>query len=369
MSGLDSVERHSDNTLALSKYPGARPYWVADMSFATPDPILAAIKKRVEEGHFSYPCISAAVYNSIQHWCRTRYDWDIDTNWIVLVPTVMQGVNIGLLSASVTKTVFLQRPNFSKILAIPANFKFEVNFIETLTSRKPFNEVDLVNIASTRPSAIILCNPTNPNGIVSAREDLKALADCVAGFETVVISDEAHSDILLRGHRHIPAGSVPGLASKTITVLSPSKTFNLAGLSLAYAVIPSTKIRERFISTAEMFPAGINALGLVALESAYQNCSQWLDKLLAQLRINQDILVEEFKKTPIPYVPADSLYLAWVDTRHVGCDVFSELLKRGIAVSDGSQFGSPGWIRLNFACSEQQLRKATGELISLLGGA
>lgn len=365
MTGLRPITRQAKNTLALAKYPGAQPHWVADMGFATPDPILSAVRERIEEGHFSYPNIPRSVYKSIQQWCIKQYDWGIREEWIVIVPNTISGVRISIKSTCPHGTIAVQSPNYGKLLNLSKGFNFTQWAIALTENSKPFTTSDLGQIRRTRPSAIILCNPINPTGIVSTREELERLAFNIKGLDTVVISDEAHADIILGDCRHIPAGSIKGLENKSITLLSPSKTFNLAGISVGYAVIPSPTIREKFKETQAFFATGINALGLVALESAYFNCSNWLQSLLQQLKINQNIIQTTLRHTSLNYSPSEATYLAWIDTRAADGNVFAKLLQAGVAVSDGHEFGSPGWIRFNFACPQDQLTTATSTFLDL----
>ncbi|MGE7958410.1 aminotransferase class I/II-fold pyridoxal phosphate-dependent enzyme [Pseudomonas sp. NPDC089530] len=369
MSELRVVNRQEKNTLAVARYPGTQPHWVADMSYATPEPILSAIRERVAEGHFSYPNIPDTVYEAIRNWCRTRYNWEICREWIAIIPNTISGVRVGVKSVCKNRSFFLQRPNYGKLLNLGNGFEIEPKAIDIATTGKPFVASDLLKIARTRPSAVVLCNPTNPNGIVSGLADLEAMASSIEDLDTVIISNEAHADFILGERSHVPAGSVKGLKNKSITILSPSKTFNLSGISVAYAVIPSRAIRENFISTQAFYSTGINALGLVALEHGYLYCSEWLDKLIVQLRKNQSIVYEGLLNTSLKYSPSDASYLAWVDARQAGDNVFERLLHRGVAVSDGQEFGSPGWIRLNFACPADQLKKSIATIFSLFGNS
>lgn len=367
MNELREVNRHSENTLAMSQYPGSQPHWVADMSFGTPETVLDALKNRVDEGHFSYCAVPDTVYDSIQHWCSTRYHWKIEREWIVLVPTIMCGMEVGVKTVSRGQPLFYQRPNYSKLMTLGQYCGGQVHEIDVASMRQPFRDFDLHAIRSTQPSAVVLCNPANPTGTISTREQLLAMAHCVRELDTVIISDEAHADFILGEGKHIPAGSVEGLKDKSITLLSPSKTFNLASIAVAYAVIPSRALRERFITTQKKSSARNNAMGLVAMEHAYVHCSDWLDKLVVQLRRNQRQVHNALLNTLLEYHPSQATYLAWIDARQAGTDVFNRILHKGIAVSDGHEFGAPGWIRFNFACAEVPLKKATDTLCELFG--
>ncbi|MCV4342578.1 aminotransferase class I/II-fold pyridoxal phosphate-dependent enzyme [Pseudomonas capsici] len=365
MNELRVAQRQAKHTLALAKYPEAQPHWVADMAFTTPPPILAAIGDRIAEGHFSYPNLPDTLYEAIVHWCKTRYQWTIDREWIVIVPNTMSGVRTGVKSVCKKGPIFFQRPNYSKLLNLSSGFDVESKVI----TGTPFHANDFLEIKRCRPSAVVLCNPTNPTGIVSSRMQLEAMANCIQDLDTVIISDEAHADFILGDRYHIPAGSVKGMENKSITLLSPSKTFNLAGISVAYAVIPSRSIRDNFISTKEFYSTGINALGLVALEHAYLHCAEWLDKLIVHLKENRAILYNDLLHTSLRYSPSDATYLAWIDAREAGDHIFDKLLHRGVAVSDGHEFGCPGWIRLNFACPTDQLKNTTNTIFSLFGSS
>ncbi|CAI9006915.1 aminotransferase class I/II-fold pyridoxal phosphate-dependent enzyme [Pseudomonas chlororaphis] len=367
MSRLRVVNRQAKHTLAISKYPDTQPHWVADMPFATPEPILSAIRDRVAEGHFSYPSIPDTIYDSIQHWCRTRYNWEIKYEWLVIVPNTMSGIRVGVKSVYKNRLFFLQRPNYGKLLNLANGFDIAPKEIDVTLSGKPFVASDLLEIKRSCPSAVVLCNPTNPTGIVSRREELESMADSIKELDTIIISNESHADFILGDRPHIPAGSVKGLENRSITILSPSKTFNLAGISVAYAVIPSRSIRESFISTQAFYATGINGLGLVALEHAYLHCTEWLDELIVLLKENQSLMYNGLLNTSLRYSPADASYLAWIDAREAGDHVFERLLHKGIAVSDGREFGSPGWIRLNFACPTDQLKDSIKTIFSLFG--
>jgi cystathionine beta-lyase len=155
MSELRVVNRQAKHTLALAKYPNTQPHWVADMSFATPEPILSAIRDRVAEGHFSYPNIPDTVYDSIQHWCRTRYNWEINRDWIIIVPNTMSAVRTAVRSAGGNSSIFFQRPNYSQLLNLASGFEFDSKEINLTLTDKPFDTNDLLEITKVRPSSVI----------------------------------------------------------------------------------------------------------------------------------------------------------------------------------------------------------------------
>lgn len=337
------------------------------MDFSTPSPILSGLSKRISEGHFSYPYISKNIYNAIQKWCCDRYSWDIDKNWIVIIPNAMSGMRIGVDCASSQSPIFIQKPNYPKILELGSTRALDTVQIETQKTNRPISSTDLCSIHAANPGSLVLCNPLNPTGIVTKRQDLEDIANTIKDLDTIVVSDEIHADFVFSPAHHTPAGSVSGLENKSITIMSPTKTFNLSGIPIAYAIIPSKALREKFIHIKKKYYSGINALGLVALEHGYLHCSEWLDELLVELLKNRDFLKKALSSTILNYNPSDALYLAWIDTGTPNSTIYDKLFSKKILVSDGNDFGLPGWIRFNFACPMENLLHSTNMISRILG--
>ena len=215
-------------------------------------------------------------------------------------------------------------------------------------------------VASTR--LFLLCHPHNPVGRCWNEEELRDLAAFAEENDLVVCSDEIHCGLILDADkRHIPFASLsPDAAQRSITLMAPSKTYNIPGLGCAFAVIPDAALRRRFLRAMDGIVPHVNVLGLVACEAAYRDCSAWHGELIAYLRGNRDRVaaaVERPKGAKMSHVEAT--YLAWIDVRELGLDhPAAHFEAHGLGLSDGADFGAPGWLRLNFGCSRATLDEA-----------
>jgi cystathionine beta-lyase len=226
--------------------------------------------------------------------------------------------------------------------------------------------------ANTR--LFILCNPHNPVGRVFTRDELGHLADICLRRGVTICSDEVHSDLLFPGHRHIPLAALdPEIAQHTITLIAPSKTFNLAGLQCAIAIIQNAGLREQFVHANQGLVGWNNLLGMVAGQAAYAEGQEWLEQLLVYLQANRDYL-SDFVRDGLPGIamsPVEGTYLAWLDCREAGIlgNPFQFFIENGrVALSDGADFGSggEGFVRLNFGCPRAMLAEALGRMRAAL---
>jgi cystathionine beta-lyase len=222
--------------------------------------------------------------------------------------------------------------------------------------------VDLETFAASfreRTRAFLLCNPHNPVGRLYGRAELEGMAAACLRHDVTIVADEIHCDLLLDGRQHVPIASLtPEIERRTITLMAPSKTFNLPGLKCAVGIIPDAGLRQRFVAAGADLVPKINVLGHSAAVAAYRDGDAWLDALLRYLAANRDFLVEQVR-TRLPGVavaPAEATYLAWLDCRGAGpaaahpCTFFLERAR--VALNDGSAFGAggAGFVRLNFGC-------------------
>jgi cystathionine beta-lyase len=213
-----------------------------------------------------------------------------------------------------------------------------------------------------RSKLLLLCSPHNPVGRAWSREELQAFADVAERHDLVLGSDEIHAGLILdAGTRHLPIATLsPATARRTITLLAPSKTYNIPGLGCAFAVISDPTLRQRFIRAAGRIVPHVNTLGFTAAEAAYRQGEAWRSQLLAYLRANRDLLLAEINAIPgLTMTHVEATYLAWIDTRATGIahpGAFFEQARVGL--SDGADFGAPGFVRLNFGCSRSLLLTA-----------
>jgi cystathionine beta-lyase len=219
-----------------------------------------------------------------------------------------------------------------------------------------------------RTRVFILCNPHNPVGRVYQREELTRMAEICLRHNLIICADEIHSDLTFQGHRHTPiAALAPEIAERTITLMAPSKTFNLPGLKCAYAIIPNPALREKFTAARlDLVPQAVNILGYIATLAAYREGQPWLDALRHYLEANRDT-VSQYVAAHLPGVTMgtpEGTYLAWLDCRQAGIphtDPYTFFLEHAkVALSDGATFGTggQGFVRLNFGCPRATVLQA-----------
>jgi cysteine-S-conjugate beta-lyase len=375
------LERRGTDSLKWSLYDGdVLPLWVADMDFVSPEPVIRALKERAAHGVFGYPesvipgrC--AALAALVAERMSTRYGWEIFPEEVVLVPGVVTALN--LMCHAVAKPGFaavVQTPVYPPFLGAPEN----AGMIRRDAELAPLDDgtygVDLDAFEAAiagkgigGPAVLfILCNPHNPVGRVFSREELSRMAEICLRYGAIICSDEIHGDLVFEGFKHIPIASLsPEIAARTVTLLAPSKTFNIAGLACSAAIIRDPELRRRFQSAGRGIAGWVNVMGLVAAEAAYGEGQEWLDQLLRYLQANRDFLVD-FVRRELPRVSMacpEGTYLAWLDFRELALDggPYRFLLEKArVALSAGEAFGpgGEGFARLNFGCPRAVLMEA-----------
>lgn len=361
--------------------PAAIPMWVADMDFAAPPAVLEALSRRVAHGAFGYPSDPPTLREAVVSWLRTRFGWEVQPEHLSYAPGVVPALYACVRAFSEPgEGVIIQTPVYPPFYpAVEASGRWLVrNPLRFSNGRWTMDFDDLARRLDDRIRMIILCSPHNPVGRVWSEEELRRLASLCLERNLIIVSDEIHGDLVFRGHRHVPLASLsPDIAARTITLLAPSKTFNVAGLSASVAVASERTIRERF--RKEFSDAGWelpNVLGLAAMEAAYREGGPWLEALLAYLEEGADMLARGFSErlSPLRFYKPEGTYLGLVDGRGLGLPSgeWNDFLLReaGIFLNDGSMFGpeTEGFARLNFACPHSVLRDALTRLERALGG-
>lgn len=361
--------------------PEALPMWVADMDFAAPPVVLEALARRVAHGVFGYPSDPPSVREAVAAWLRGRHGWEVLPEHICYAPGVVPALFACVRAFSEPGDgVVIQTPVYPPFFpAVEMSGRRLVrNPLRLENGRWTMDLDDLSRRLDDSVRMIILCNPHNPVGRVWTVEELRRLAALCLERNLVIVSDEIHGDLVFRGHRHAPLASLgPEIAARTITLLAPSKTFNLAGLSTSVAAASDREIRERFrTKIAENGWELPNVLGLTAMEAAYRGAGSWLDELLAYLEEGADLLARGFSErlSPLRFFKPEGTYLGLVDGRGLGfrSGEWNDFLlrKAGIYLNDGAMFGpeTEGMARLNFACPHSVLRDALARLEKALGG-
>lgn len=350
--------------------PDVLPMWVADMDFRSPEAVAAALQKEVELGVFGYPYESETFKTVLVNRMAELYNWRIDPKDIVLIPGVVTGLNIVThLFSKTGGEAIVQTPIYPPFLSASQNggMKRVDVALERLPDGGYAIDFDRFEQAITGETKLfILCNPHNPVGRVYRREELERLAEICLRHGVLICSDEIHSDLIYSESHHIPIASLnPEIAQHSITLMAPSKTFNIPGLQCSFAIIPNPDLRARFQKAGEGMVGWVNLMGLIAGQAAYEHGGEWLRDAMAYLQANRDYLYE-FTRERLPgvhMVKPEGTYLAWLDCRDAGIDGSPYeyfLQKARVAVNDGKSFGmgGEGFIRLNFGCPRSMLEDA-----------
>ncbi|WNC15654.1 MalY/PatB family protein [Brevibacillus brevis] len=346
------------------------PLWVADMDFQLPAPVLEAMRARVDHGIFGYTERPESYYEAVIGWMQRRHGWQIQKEWICYCPGVVPALSY--LVQSFTKPgekVMIQPPVYPPFSGVVTANGREVveNPLKYEDGRLTMDFDDMRSKMDPDVKLFILCNPHNPGGRVWTREELTELGNICMENNVMVISDEIHGDLVLKGHTHIPFASISEeFAQHSIVCTAPSKTFNMAGLQTSNIIIANEEWRNAFQHTLNILSLRLtNTFGVVATESAYRYGDEWLDQLLEYLQGNLAFLTSfiESRIPKIKVVQPEATYLVWLDCRELGMDEKSLqrflLTQAKVAVNQGYTFGQGGeqFIRLNIACPRSILEE------------
>jgi cystathionine beta-lyase len=220
----------------------------------------------------------------------------------------------------------------------------------------------LESLITPRTRLFLLCNPHNPTGRVYSRTELTRLAALCEKHNLIICSDEIHCGLVLDPDKaHVPMAMLdPAIARRTVTFMSPSKTYNLPGLGCAFAIIPDQRLRQKFFQVMAGIVPGVNLFGYTAALAAYQDGSDWRQALLSYLRANRDLVSQAINRLPgLSMSHVEATYLGWIDTRAAGLENPAKFFENaGVGLADGTAFGGPGFLRLGFACPQATLTEA-----------
>lgn len=352
------------DSVKWNRYAGrdVLPLWVADMDFAAPPAVVAALQARVAQGHFGYAEAWPGVLDTVLAHLARAYGWRVEADWLVWLPGLVSGLNVacravdgGVLTATPVYPPFLSAPRLAgrSLRTVPLR-------CEAGCWRWDFAALEAAVTPDTR--LLLLCHPHNPVGRAWDDEELGGLADFCARHDLIVCSDEIHCGLILDAdRRHRPWATLgDDAARRSITLMAPSKTYNIPGLGCAFALIPDAALRRRFARAMQGIVPHVNALGMAACAAAYRDCDDWRDALIAYLRANRDRVAAAVAQMPgLAVGHVEATYLAWLDARGLGTERPAEFFEAaGVGLSDGADFGLPGWLRLNFGCPRSTLESA-----------
>jgi len=365
------IDRRASDSVKWQRYgDDVLPLWVADMDFVSPQPVIRALRQRVAHGVFGYGQELPELRPLIVERLQRLYNWQVKPEALVPVPGVVTGFNLATQAlTSPGDGVLVQTPVYYPILYAPGNAGCTLDEMEL--TRRPNGQYaidwDAFEAAITdRTRIFILCNPHNPVGRVFRPEELERMAEICLRHELVICSDEIHCDLVFRGHRHTPIATLaPEVAAQTITLMAPSKTYNIAGLHASIAIIPNPELREKVLAARGGLVPSVGLMGQTAALAAYRDGQPWLDEVLNYLEANRDF-VDEFVRDNLPGITMhrpEGTYLAWLDCRGAGIEGSPHeffLDKARVALNDGAAFGrgGEGFVRLNFGCPRSTLLDA-----------
>ncbi|MEI6239337.1 MAG: PatB family C-S lyase [Planctomycetia bacterium] len=346
------------------------PVWVADMDFRAPDVVLDAIRARTDHGVFGYTHEPPGFRPALAGHLASRHGWPVDPDWIVAVPGVVTALALtARLCAAPDDGIMTFTPVYPPFLGLPGlagRSSVRVPLVQGADSWSIDFDALAEAAGTSRTKLLWLCHPHNPTGTVYARDELVRLADVAERHGITVVSDEIWADLVLDDDtQHVPFASLDHPAARTaITLVAPSKTWNLAGLGCAAAIIGDESLRSRWRSAGGGLVPMVNPLGYAAAEAAWLHGDAWRRELVALLRRHRTLVLERVAAIPgLSCLSWPATYLAWIDCRATGStDPQAACEAAGLGPSDGRQFGLPGFIRINTACPTERLMRALDRL-------
>ncbi len=368
------IDRAASDSRKWRKFAGRDilPLWIADMDFATAPAIRDALHRRVDQGVFGYGAAMPSLTDAVVDYCADQYGWNIDPAWIVWLPGLVTGLNLAAGAfGEKGDAVITVTPIYPPFMSAPKNMGREtiaVPLAVRADGRYEFDWPAMERAITPRTKVFFLCSPHNPVGRVFTRAELEQIAAFCERHNLVLVSDDIHCDLILEGGPHLPVASLSATAAaRTITLLAPSKTYNIPGLACSMAIIADAKVRQSFVRAMAGIVPEMNVLGYAACEAAFRHSEPWRQALLATLRGNRDFLAS-FLEQHLPAItmtPCDATYLAWLDVSALQLDnpgLFFE--QHGVGLADGAQYGAPAgkFVRLNFGCPRTTLSEALARM-------
>jgi len=361
------IDRSHTGSEKWDRYQGRDviPLWVADMDFRSPPAVIAALHARIEHGVFGYSHPPQGLVEAVLEHLERDFGWQVNPEWLVWLPGLVCGLNV--LCRTVGEAgdeVITFTPVYPPFLSAPAlSQRATVKVpLQLIAGRWALDLAALERAITPRTKLLLLCSPHNPVGRAWTRRELQQLADVAERHNLVIGSDDIHAGLILDERtRHLPIAALsPETARRTITLLAPSKTYNIPGLGCSFAVISDPALRKSFIRAAGRIVPHVNLLGYTAAEAAYRHGEGWRQALLSYLRGNRDLVAGAVSRMPgLATYHVEATYLAWIDARATGIDDPGRFFEEaGVGLSNGADFDAPGFVRLNFGCSRCLLNEA-----------
>ncbi|MCP4472083.1 MAG: putative C-S lyase [Gammaproteobacteria bacterium] len=370
------VDRSNSDSAKWERYQGRDilPMWVADSDFAVAPHIQQALRDRVEHPVYGYTQVSARLPELIAERMRRLYQWEVDPRWVVMLPGVIGAFYLACRATSEPgDLIYVPEVVYPPFLTGPGHYSMENQKIPmSIRDQRMIIDMDWLEQQPPRPGRLLMfCNPQNPGGAMYRKDELTRLARIVEQQQLTLVSDEIHCDLVLdRDRRHIPIASLnPQIEQRSITLMAPSKTFNLAGLGCAFAIIANDRLRRSMTVNPYIVPH-VNLLGLAAAEAAYEFGDEWNRQQCEYLAANRDYLIDAINRIPgLRLAPIESTYLAWIDVSALGLENPSRFFENaGVGMSPGRDFGDSNYMRLNFGCPRSRVEDAVERIRKAVEG-
>ncbi|MFK7861734.1 MAG: MalY/PatB family protein [Granulosicoccus sp.] len=379
MTNFDTVVSRADTaSLKWDLYKGQDilPFWVADMDFQVAEPIQKALEARIAHGIYGYTVPPEGMSEAVISHLQSEYEWHVDPAWIVWLPGVVTGLAVSCRAFCPDGHQLVVNPPIyhhfydahelarQKVVRVP---------LARENNRWTYNMDAMRAAFNDKTSLMMMCSPHNPTGTVFKPSELEALAQLCKEHDVIMVSDEIHCDLVIdRSARHYPtAVAVPDMADRMVTLMSGSKTWNIAGLNCSFAIIENKELREKFRQSAQSIVPMVPPLAYTATLAAYRDAQPWRQELLDYLAGNFQLINEVLGNTEgLVVEPIQATYLAWIDATGLGLDDTKGFFEQhGVGLSSGEQFGQPQYVRMNFACPrstlEEGLRRMRAAVASL----
>lgn len=341
------------------------PMWVADMDFSPPNEVKKAIQARVDHGIYGYTFSPPSTTEAIQQWLNKRHGWEINHSWVLYSTGVVPTISIAIEAFTAPgDKVMLQSPVYTPFFEmIEKNKRKLVNTpLKLINNRYEIDFTVFEDHLKDGVKLFLLCNPHNPSGRVWTKEELTRVGELCHQYNCLILSDEIHSDLILK-NKHVPIASLDETFKEiTVTCIAPSKTFNLAGLQASAVIIPNKQLRKAFKDVQERQGFfSLSTFGIIGMEAAYRSGEQWLEELLAYLKENVKT-VKEYIDAHIPGISVmepEGSYLIWLNCQALQLsddEIKDQLLTKGkLALEPGTKYGpgGEGFVRMNIACPKE----------------
>lgn len=367
-----------DQLNAVFQTDDVLPMWVADMDFKAPNVVNEALKQRAEHGFYGYTVINDKLKQKVVNWVADEHNWSTKIDSLVFSPGVIPSINSAIqIFTNPGDKILIQTPVYTPFFNLIKSNKREIIEQELIHKNNKY-EIDFDDFEQKIKSGIkafILCSPHNPVGRVWRRDELEKIAEICLANDVLIFSDEIHADLTLKNYQHIPIASLSEEVSKqTITFMSPTKTFNLAGLQISYIIAENNQMKTKLAN--ELDRQGLNAMntmGVVALDAVSPDGKPWLDDLLNVVEDNKNYVVKRFEEeTSLKVIDAEGTYLLWIncESLKLSDDELNKFFIKDakVGLNRGSAYGKLGeqFMRMNIACPKELIIEGTNRIINAL---